>query len=356
MRAAVLDAPGLVVVRDVPVPAADGLALVRVAQAGLCGTDLKIVSGQTPVRTPRILGHEMTGWVETPGPSGSVPAGTPVLVDPVLSCGRCDLCDRDLPHLCRDGGLAGREADGGLAEFVAADEARLHPLPADLPGAEAALLQVLSTCVHAQSGLPALAGDSEGGTAKRERGGGWGAGGGGSAAVIGLGVTGLLHVQLLRARGAGTIIGITRSRQNRELALRLGATEAVSPETAERAVLDATAGRGVDLAVECVGTQETLAQAMRVAGAGGIVLAFGITAPAADAMPTYEWYFKELTILSPRAARPRDCDLAISLAAGGELDLAPLVTARFPLARLADALRACGQPGQLKVVVDVTGR
>ena len=314
MRAAVLDAPGRVVVRDVPVPAADGLALVRVAQAGLCGTDLKIVSGQTPVRTPRILGHEMTGWVETPGPSGSVPAGTPVLVDPVLSCGRCDLCDRDLPHLCRDGGLAGREADGGLAEFVAADEARLHPLPADLPGAEAALLQVLLTCVHAQSGLPAVKGAGEVG--------------GSSAAVIGLGVTGLLHVQLLRARGAGTIIGITRSRQNRELALRLGATEAVSPEAAERAVLDATDGRGVDLAVECVGTQQTLAQAMRVAGAGGIVLAFGITAPAADAMPTYEWYFKELTILSPRAARPRDCDLAISLASGG----------------------------QLKVVVDVTGR
>ena len=345
MRAAVLDAPGRVVVRDVPVPAADGLALVRVAQAGLCGTDLKIVSGQTPVRTPRILGHEMTGWVETPGPSGSVPEGTPVLVDPVLSCGRCDLCDRDLPHLCRDGGLAGREADGGLAEFVAADEARLHPLPAGLPGAEAALLQVLSTCVHAQSGLPALAGAGDGGT-----------GGGASAAVIGLGVTGLLHVQLLRARGAGTIIGITRSRQNRELALRLGATEAVAPEAAEQAVLDATGGRGADLAIECVGTQETLAQAMRVAGAGGLVLAFGITAPAADAMPTYEWYFKELTILSPRAARPRDCDLAISLAAGGQLDLAPLVTARFPLARLADALRACDEPGQLKVVVDVTGR
>jgi threonine dehydrogenase-like Zn-dependent dehydrogenase len=352
MRAAVLDAPGRVVVRDVQAPAADGLALVRVAQAGLCGTDLKIVSGQTPVRTPRILGHEMTGWVETPGPSGSVPAGTRVLVDPVLSCGRCDLCARDLPHLCRDGGLAGREADGGLAEFVAADEARLHPLPATLPGAEAALLQVLSTCVHAQSGLPAWAGAGEGGTAKGER----GVGGGGSAAVIGLGVTGLLHVQLLRARGAGPIIGITRSRQNRELAQRLGATEAVSPEAAERAVLDATDGRGVDLAVECVGTQETLAQAMRVAGAGGIVLAFGITAPAADAMPTYEWYFKELTILSPRAARPRDCDLAISLAAGGQLDLAPLVTARFPLARLADALLPCVPPGQLKVVVDVTGR
>ena len=130
----------------------------------------------------------------------------------------------------------------------------------------------------------------------------------------------------------------------------------MSPAAAERAVLDATDGRGVDLAVGCVGTPETLAQAMRLAGAGGTVLAFGITAPAADAMPTYEWYLKELTILNPRAARPRDCDLAISLAAGGTLDLASLVTARFPLARLTDALRACGEPGQLKVVIDMPGR
>ncbi len=336
MRAAVLDEPGRVAVRDVPPPAADGLALVRVAQAGLCATDLKIASGQTPVRRPRILGHEMVGWVESPGPSGAVPAGTRVLVNPALFCGRCDLCSRDLPHLCRNGGLAGRDTDGGFAEFVAADEARLHPVPPTMPATAAALLQVLSTCVHAQSGLAGQLGSS--------------------AAVIGLGVTGLLHVQLLRARGAATIIGVTRSRPNQDLARQLGASQAVSPAAAERAVLDATDGRGVDLAVECVGTPETLAQAMRLAGAGGTVLAFGITAPAADAMPTYEWYLKELTILNPRAARPRDCDLAISLAAGGTLDLASLVTARFPLARLTDALRACGEPGQLKVVIDMPGR
>ena len=333
MRAALLTAPGRVAVREVPVPAAAGLALVRVAQASLCATDLAIVGGQAPARVPRILGHEMTGWVETPGPSGRVPRGTRVLVNPALFCGHCDLCARDLPQLCRNGGLAGRDADGGFAEFVAADEARLHPVPASVPEAEAALLQVLSTCVHAQSAVPGSLADT--------------------AAVIGLGVTGLLHVQLLRARGVQTIVGITRSRRNQDLALRLGATRVASPEAADRVVREATGGRGVDVAVECVGTAATLAQAMRLAGAGGTVLAFGITAPAADAMPTYEWYHKELTIFSPRAARPRDCDLAISLCASRRLDLAPLVTARFPLARVGDALRAARDPAQLKVVIDV---
>ena len=73
MRAAVVERPGRVTVRDVPAPQQSGLALVRVAQAGLCATDLKIASGQIPVRRPRILGHEMVGWIEAPGPSGAVP-------------------------------------------------------------------------------------------------------------------------------------------------------------------------------------------------------------------------------------------------------------------------------------------
>jgi threonine dehydrogenase-like Zn-dependent dehydrogenase len=91
---------------------------------------------------------------------------------------------------------------------------------------------------------------------------------------------------------------------------------------------------------------------MRLAGAGGTVLVFGII-PAAQALPTYEWYLKELTIRSPRAARPRDCDTAVALAASGRLELAQLVTARFPLADAARALAACAGPGQLKVLLDV---
>ncbi|HEY6276990.1 MAG TPA: alcohol dehydrogenase catalytic domain-containing protein [Streptosporangiaceae bacterium] len=324
MRAVVLDRPGAVTVRELPRPEPAGRALVRVGQAGLCGTDVKIANGQIPVATPRVLGHEMTGWVH----SGRLPAGTPVLVNPAAFCGHCDLCRRDLPHLCRHGALLGRDTDGCFAEFVAVDEDCLHPLPDGVPGA--GLLQVLSTCVHAQSGLPEVA----------------------SAVVIGLGVAGLLHLQLLALRGVGTLVGVTRSAAKRELALAMGATVTAAPDAAAETVAEATGGRGAELAVECAGTPETLAQAMRLTGAGGTVLVFGIT-PAADALPTYQWYVKELTIRSPRAARPRDCDAAVALAASGRLELDRLVTARFPLADAARALAACAQPGQLKVLLDV---
>jgi L-iditol 2-dehydrogenase len=117
-------------------------------------------------------------------------------------------------------------------------------------------------------------------------------------------------------------------------------------------VREVTGQRDLDLVIECAGTAATLAQAIRLAGAGGAVLAFGITGPVADAMPTYDWYYKELKIFGSRAARPRDCDLAIGLCAGRRLDLAPLVTARFPLARVGDALQAARDPAQLKIIID----
>jgi len=172
-------------------------------------------------------------------------------------------------------------------------------------------------------------------------------------AVIGLGVTGLLNVQLLRARGITTIVGVTRSRRHQDLALRLGATRVAGPDEADRVVREVTGQRGADVVIECAGTAATLAQAMRLAGASGSVLAFGITGPTTDAMPTYDWYYKELKIFGSRAARPRDCDLAIGLCAGRRLDLVPLVTARFPLARIGDALQAARDPAHLKIVIDV---
>jgi threonine dehydrogenase-like Zn-dependent dehydrogenase len=335
MRAVVLDRPGQVTVRHIDAPVPGERALVRVAQAGLCGTDLKIAAGEIPVALPRVLGHEMTGWVDRAGARGLLAAGTPVLVNPAVFCGHCALCRRDLPQLCQAGGLLGRDADGVFADLVAVDETCLHPLPPGLPADGAALLQVLSTCVHAQSLLTA--------------------GPAGSAVVVGLGVSGLLHVQLLRDRGVPVIVGVTRSAAKRELARHFGATAVAGPGDAADAVAAHTGGRGADLAIETAGNQHALGQAMRLAAPGGTVLVYGTTATA-DGLPTYDWYLKELTIRGTRAARPRDCDLAIRLYADRRVDLAPLVTARFPVGQAAQALAACAEPGQLKVVLDVAGQ
>jgi threonine dehydrogenase-like Zn-dependent dehydrogenase len=263
-----------------------------------------------------------------------VPAGTPVVVNPAAYCGLCRECRRDLPHLCSAAGLLGRDLDGCFAEYVAVPQTLLHPLPAEVTPDEAALVQVLSTCVHAQSGL-AVSPDS-------------------SAVVVGLGVAGLLHVQLLRAKGVRAIVGVTRAAWKRDLALASGASAVVAPDGAAAAVAEVTGGHGADIAIESAGTAATLAQAIRLAGPGGTVILFGAVRTA-DGLPAYAGYLKELTIRGPRASRPRDFDTAIRLCAERRVDVAPLVTSRFPLPDLAQALAASEDPAQLKVVLDVAG-
>ena len=331
MRALLVEAPGSVAIREVPDPTPGPAALVRMQRVGLCGTDRKFVHGAVAVDLPRILGHELVGRVAVAGRRNQPPEGTRVLVDPNIACGRCPVCRYDRPHLCPHGALMGRDVDGGAADYATVDEDRLYPIPAEISDDAAAVLQPLATCVHAQDSVAALPGQT--------------------AVVVGLGVAGLLHTQLLRVRGVRQVIGVTRSEWKRELATDLGADLVVHPEEAAEAVADATDGYGADVVVESAGTPETLRQATVLAGPGGTVVAFGITARA-DAMPTYEWYFKELTIVSPRSARPRDFPRAIALARR-QLRLAPLVSASYPLHAAAEALASLDDSDRLKVVLEV---
>jgi len=333
VKAVVLEGRNRITVRDVPRPGAGGKAVVQVERAGLCGTDLKILSGAIATRPPLVLGHEVVGRVVRPGPRGLVAEGERVLVDPGVACGRCVECRNDRTHLCPNGGLLGRDADGGLAEYLEVDEGQLHPLPPGIgPDAEA-VLQVLATCVHGQTRVQVFPGQP--------------------AVVVGLGVSGLLHTQLLLLRGAHPVIGVTRSETKRARARDFGAHHTVAPEEAPDAVRELTGGRGADIVVESVGSAEALRQSSILAAPGGSVLVFGTTAPTADGVPTYEWYFKELGIVNTRGARPRDFARAIELTAAGMLRLTSMVTSSYRLEDAAEAFAACGRPDELKVVLDV---
>lgn len=331
VKAVVLDSPGRVAVRDQPDPAPGDGAVIRVLGTGVCGTDLKIIHGDVPARYPVILGHEVIGRVEIPAPGSAIPAGSRVLVDPAVSCGTCETCRRDLPHLCPHGGLMGRDIDGGLAELIAVPERRLHVIPAEISFADAMLLQVLSTCVHAQSQVQLSPGIS--------------------AVVVGLGVTGQLHVMMLASAGLSRIIGISRTLAKRNLAIESGATATGSPAEAGRLVGRFTGGNGADIVIESAGTPESLVQAMNLAGPGGTVLIFGTTA-SADGIPVYDWYIKELTLRASRAARPRDLSAAIRLIRDG-LPVGRLITARYAFPDAVSAIEAAARPDQMKVAVTV---
>ena len=172
--------------------------------------------------------------------------------------------------------------------------------------------------------------------------------------VIGLGVSGLLLLQLLRAAGL-RVMGVTRSQWKRELAERLGAEGVVPPQEAASAIAAFTGGEGVDIVVEAVGTVDTWAQAIELAGAGAEVLLFGTIGGSPNArLPLYQLYYKELTIRNPRAARHRDYERAIALATEGMVKLAPLWTHGYRLEQAAEAFTALrSDPRALKVTLEV---
>ncbi len=241
----VLRAPGELAVDDVALPKVPaGHALVRITHSGLCGTDLKIYKGAIPARYPLIMGHEMVG---------ELAGGERVIVDPVLYCGTCFHCRIGQTNLCPNGGLIGRETNGGFAEYAAVPDAQVFRLPDSVDSRIAPLIQVATTCLHAQRLAQVSLGES--------------------VAVIGLGVSGQLHVQLAKARGAGKVIGISRSRFKNDLAQQMGADVVIeSGADAVAEVWEATGGRGADVVIECTGVMSSIADAIRMARFGGRIV------------------------------------------------------------------------------------
>lgn len=335
MRAVVLRKPGTLVVEERPRPQpAPGEVLIRVTHSGVCGTDLKIFRGDIPVTYPLIMGHEMVG--EVVEGDTHLPTGTPVIVDPVIFCGRCYHCRVGQTHLCPNGTLLGRDQHGGFADYLVAPAANIYPLPAQIDIQVAPLIQVLTTCLHAQRLVALFPGET--------------------VVVLGLGVTGQLHVQLARARGAHPVIGVTRSSWKRDLARQLGAHFTVAPDEAHTLVMDVTDGRGADVVIECVGKPATVAQAVDLLRAGGRILLFGILTTQELHLPFYQLYYKEIRLVSARAAKPEDYQTGITLVRQGTVQLASLVTQTLPLTALERAIqRLAGDGGQsLKIILEHT--
>lgn len=335
MKAMVLTAPGQLVQNDLDRPgAASGQVLIRVTHSGICGTDYKIFNGSIPVRYPRVMGHEMVGEVVDPGGTTFRP-GDRVIVDPELYCGACFHCRIGKTHLCPNGSLLGRDLNGGFAEYLSAPISQVFPLPADLDIRTAPMIQVLTTCLHAQRQVEIFPSEY--------------------VVVLGLGVTGQLHAQLAKARGA-KVIGVTRSADKRALAERLGADVTFAGgDDALAKVREATEGRGADVVIETTGVVQQLAAGINMTRSGGRVLMFGIITAKEGALPFYDLYFKELSLINARVAKGEDYPASIALVQRGLVKLDPLVSDVLPLVELNTAIAMLGSDGgsqRMKIILD----
>lgn len=332
---AVLSGPGALIVEDRGQVVIDPQGVVvAVTGVGICGTDRKIVDGSIAVEYPRVIGHEIGGVVTT-APSGSGFArGDRVLVDPGITCGVCVQCREGRPNICTRGWLLGRDRDGGMTGSIVVPSANLHPVPDAVADGSVPVLQVLATCMHAHRTLPIFPGDA--------------------VVVLGLGVTGLLHAQIAKLRGADPVIGVSRSPDKLAMAARLGADLTIVADGSEVEQVS-EAIDGADAVIECVGTVDTLATSIRMLRVGGRVCCYGTITGSASTFPWYDLYYKEVSLTNPRSAEPADFPAAIDAVARGAIEIDPIVTHRFPVDAVADAIAAAGDRTSLKVVVDVAG-
>jgi len=312
-----------------PVPG-PGEALVRTVVAGVCGSDTHAMHGRHPFITlPYAPGHEVSGVVV----GGSVlPAGTRVTVEPDLPCWTCKQCRAGRENICENLRFFGCAHDqGGMADYFTIDRRRLHVVPDDLDWPAAALIEPLSTPMHALR----LAGGV------RDR----------AVAILGAGAIGLLMLRAARARGARRIVMTARSAANRERALAFGADAAVdaaAPDAVEQA--RAALGESADVVVDCVANQATMLQAVGLANKGGTVVVVGV--PAGEvSVPLHTLQDSQIRIQGSATYLPEDYTDAMALLREGVVTPAEFVTSIRPLEDTADAFRDADSGSHIKVLI-----
>jgi NAD+-dependent secondary alcohol dehydrogenase Adh1 len=231
--------------------------LVKVGGAGVCATDLHAIDGHMEpagVSLPRVLGHENAGWVEAVGDFvQTVKPGEAVILYPPYSCGLCAPCRRGTDMHCVNHDFTGLSVDGGFAEYVLVTERSVIKLPPGIEPAEVA--------PHADAGITAYHAVRRIAHLARP---------GTNVAVLGVGGVGHIAVQLLHELGSGRVIAIDTDERRRQLARDVGADEVVEGGSGvEPAVRDLTDGRGADVILDFVGTDQTHSAAMEMLAPGG---------------------------------------------------------------------------------------
>jgi L-iditol 2-dehydrogenase len=302
-------------IADLPLPNVSYReVLVRVEACGICGSDVHGFDGSSGRRIPPIvMGHEAAGTVEAIGEGVTkYKKGDRVTFDSTVYCGECDYCRRGQINLCDNRQVIGVSCGdyrrhGAFAEFVVVPERIMYPLPANISFDQAAMLEAVSVALHGVKVSMVMGGET--------------------ALVVGAGMIGLLTLQAARAAGCSRVFISDVDETRLNLARQVGADEALHASGAElvKEVMRLTSGRGVDLALEAVGRNETVAGAIDCTRKGGTVTLIGNIAPEVT-LPLQKVVTRQLR-LQGSCASSGEYPEAIELIANGSIQVKPLITA-----------------------------
>lgn len=348
MRATLIHAPGDIRVDEVPDPVLSGSgrdAVVRVVAACVCGSDLWPYRGAQPIRRPRRIGHEFVGLVEEVGAGVERVRVGDFVIAPFYVCDmECVHCRNGVSTSCSAGGWWGSMhhdgalADGGQGEYVRVPlaDGTLTVVP-DGPPADGLVPHLLTLSDVMGTGHHAAVSA--------------GVGPGDGVVVVGDGAVGLCAVLAAARLGAGRIVAMSRHPERQALARRFGATDVVAERGDEGSAIvrDLFDGVGADRVLECVGTDDSRAQALAAARPGGRLGVVGV--PNDGAIPVSAMFGPNIGIAGGVAPVRNYVDELLPEVLDGRIEPGLVFDLELPLARAADAYAAMDERRATKVLL-----
>lgn len=335
MRATIYGKGGAVQIASQDMPELrPGYVRLGVTAGGICGSDLHIKGGALGDPEGMQPGHEIAGIVDAVGDDVEIPTGSHVAVEPLVGCGGCRHCGVGRQNLCLESEFIGVARPGGLSEYILVPDYLLHPLPAELPRASAALSEPMAVCVRGSRIAQIVLGDR--------------------VAIVGAGTIGLLSILTARAAGASEVLITARHPHQQELARTLGADRVYESAAA---LLDEVGDQYADVVIETVGGEtDTLAESIEIARSGGRISVLGLF-QGSPQIPGMPFFFKELTLAVSncysREATISDFRLGCMLATEHADLIAPLVTHTFGLDQVAEAFATAEDKSTKSIKVQI---
>jgi threonine 3-dehydrogenase len=329
---------------EIPVPSpGPGEVLVKVEAASICGTDLHIYrwNGWAETRItnlPLTFGHEVAGTVVAKGPEvHHLRTGRFVSAEGHVFCGFCPPCRSGRAHICENLRILGVDFNGGFAEYLVLPERNAWEVDARIAPEVASVHDPFGNAVHSAF-IDQGASDIVTSV----------------VVVLGCGPIGLFALGVVRAAGARFVIGVEPNDYRQDLATKMGADLVIDPtrEDPVEAVLEATDGHGAEVVLEMSGVTEVIAQGTRMLARGGRMSLLGLPTEPVALDVTDQIIFKEARLFGVTGRELfRTWQQTTTLLATGMVDVSPVITHRFSLARFEEAFGVAGSGRSGKVIL-----
>jgi len=335
-RRAEIISPGVIEIKEIEKRKPGGKeVLIRIKSSAICGSDMHIYSGKHPyVKLPTTIGHEISGMVEEIGAEvTTVKVGDRVCVEPLITCNKCYYCRRGQYDYCENLRLKYRSGYSGYADYYYADAEWIHPLPENVSFDEGALMEPLACAVHTVRKAGIRLGDS--------------------VCIVGDGPVALMLTQLAYAAGAIDLFVLGLEERNLALAKEFGAISLRNDADAIDEIMKKTYNRGVNISFEAVGLPQTFEQALSVVSKGGTAVIFGIFEDEFSTKKLIDSMVREVNVIGTSSYN-WDFERAIALVSHGRIRLTPLITHRFKLEKVSEAMnlkRNCNEQ-PLKIILE----